>query len=81
MCNFDFTIGVTVRREGTLGLIVFCRHAIVSRTNQDQADPRAIALAAETSTFWVKGHLSVLQLIPKVFSWGGSLIAEESSAA
>lgn len=70
MGNFDFTIGVTVRRERTLGLIVFCRDAIVSGSNQNQADPRAIALAAEISTFGAKGLLSVLQPIPKVFSWG-----------
>ena len=35
----DLAIEATVRREGALSLVVIRRHAIVSRSNQDQADP------------------------------------------
>lgn len=33
-------IEATVRGEDTLSLVVICRHAIVSGSNQDPADPK-----------------------------------------
>jgi len=36
----DLVIEATVRREDALSLVVIRRHAIVSRSNQDQADPK-----------------------------------------